>query len=204
MWKGGAGLGGPSRFGFARSGDGARVTCLVLEVLVAATAGARGRVIVVVAGGGADNLGKAGCKGGESGLPIGGASVEGETGAVWTFGAFGGGTFAGGRAFSFGLDVAVVVVVVVWVAVGSTGCVAEAAAAVTPASGAARFRELPPWPSLPDAAGSDGTSAAVPGRPSDFGVMRRPVGTGSIASLVASRTCDIVMAREAGLALCWK
>ena len=60
MWKGGAGLGGPSRFGFARSGDGARVTCLVLGTLVAATAGARGRVIVVVAGGGAVSLGKIG------------------------------------------------------------------------------------------------------------------------------------------------
>ena len=96
----------------------------------------------------------------------------------------------------------VVVVVVSGAVVGSTGCVAEAAAAVAPASGAARFRELPPWPSLPDAACSDGTSAAVPGRPSDFGVMRRPVGTGSIASLVWSRTCDIVMAREGGFALC--
>ena len=111
-------------------------------MLVAATAGARGRVIVVDAGGGADSFGSIGRRGGESGLPIGGASVEGETGAVWTAGAFAGGTFGGGRAFSCGgLDV---VVVVSGAVVGSTGCVAEAAAAVASTSGAARFRELPP------------------------------------------------------------
>ena len=171
-------------------------------MLVAATAGARGRVIVVVAGGGAESFGSIGRRGGESGLPTGGASVDGLTGAVVTLGAFAGGTFGGGRAFSCGgLDV--VVVVVSGVVVGSTGCVAEAAAAVASTSEAARFRELPPWSPLPVAAGSDGTSAAVPGLPSDCGVTRRPVGIGSIALVVASRTCDIVMAREGGLALCW-
>ena len=112
-------------------------------MLVAATAGARGRVIVVVAGGGADSFGSIGRSGGESGLPTGGASVDGLTGAVVNLGAFAGGTFAGGRAFCCG-GVLVVVVVVVGVAVGSTGRVAEAAAAVASTSGAARFRELPP------------------------------------------------------------